>query len=229
MASSEHEHHGHYDHGHHDHGQHDHGQLEHEHHDHGQHEHGQLEHEHHDHGQHEHGAPGHVHDASCAVAHGDAVAPAEDKVLVAVFATPVASYLLRYGADAGFRPVLIEPDAERAKQAAADGFELADGVDGFPPGQVDVVVTDHHRPELGVQLRDALAGGARWVGIMGNPRHDAPHVAALTGLGVPAREISKVHRPIGINIGSRTPPEIAISTLAGLIADRNGKPGGFDF
>jgi xanthine dehydrogenase accessory factor len=54
-------------------------------------------------------------------------------------------------------------------------------------------------------------------------------VAALTELGVPAGEIGKVHRPIGVNIGSRTPPEIAIATLAGLIADRNGKPGGFTF
>ena len=64
---------------------------------------------------------------------------------------------------------------------------------------------------------------------MGNPRHEAPHIAALTELGVPASEISKVHRPIGLNIGSRTPAEIAIATLAGLIADRNGKPGGFTF
>jgi xanthine dehydrogenase accessory factor len=148
---------------------------------------------------------------------------------VAVFATPVATYLLRYGADAGYRPVLIEPDAERAKEAMADGFELADGLDAFAADRTDVVVTDHHRPELGVQLRDALAAGARWVGIMGNPRHEAPHVVALTELGVPAGEIGKVHRPIGVNIGSRTPPEIAIATLAGLIADRNGKPGGFTF
>jgi xanthine/CO dehydrogenase XdhC/CoxF family maturation factor len=64
---------------------------------------------------------------------------------------------------------------------------------------------------------------------MGNPRHEAPHVAALTELGVPASEISKVRRPIGLNIGSHTPAEIAIATIAGLIADRNGKPGGFEF
>jgi xanthine dehydrogenase accessory factor len=183
----------------------------------------------HDHGHHDHGEPGHVHDASCAVAHGTAPAPAEDKILVAVFATQVASYLLRYAADAGYRPLLIEPDEDRAKEAAADGFELATGLDGIPASRTDVVVTDHHRPELGVQLRDALAASARWVGIMGNPRHEGPHVAALTELGLPPAEISKVHRPIGINIGSRTPPEIAIATLAGLIADRNGKPGGFTF
>jgi xanthine dehydrogenase accessory factor len=187
------------------------------------------EHEQHRHEHHAHGEPGHVHDDSCAVAHGTAAAPIEDKVLVAVFASPVASYLLRYGADAGFRPLLIEPDPDRAKEAVADGLEVADGLDGLQASQADVVVTDHHRSELGVQLRDALAAGARWVGIMGNPRHEAPHVAALTELGVPAAEISKVHRPIGVNIGSRTPPEIAISTLAGLIADRNGKPGGFAF
>jgi xanthine dehydrogenase accessory factor len=91
------------------------------------------------------------------------------------------------------------------------------------------VVTDHHRPELGVVLRDALASKARWVGILGNPRHPGPHLQALAGLGVPEAEIARVHRPVGLNIGSRTPPEIAISTLAGLIADRNGRPGGFEF
>ena len=42
-------------------------------------------------------------------------------------------------------------------------------------------------------------------------------------------EIARVHRPIGLNIGSRIPPEIAVATLAGLLADRNGRPGGFEF
>jgi xanthine dehydrogenase accessory factor len=169
-------------------------------------------------------------DPACEVAHGTAQAPAQDKVLVAVFATPVAELLLRYGSDAGYRPVLVEPDPERAKaaQTGPTGPEVTDEMSGFG-ATADVVVTDHHRPELGVMLRDALASQARWVGIMGNPRIEGPHIAALTELGVPPAEISRVHRPIGINIGSRTPAEIAIATLAGLIADRNGKPGGFAF
>jgi xanthine/CO dehydrogenase XdhC/CoxF family maturation factor len=54
-----------------------------------------------------------------------------------------------------------------------------------------------------------------------------PHVAALRDLGVPAADIDRIHRPVGLNIGSKTPAEIAIATLAGLIADRNGRPGGF--
>jgi xanthine/CO dehydrogenase XdhC/CoxF family maturation factor len=169
-------------------------------------------------------------DPACEVAHGTAApAPAAQKALVAVFATPVAQFLLRYATDAGYQAVLVEPDPDRGRAAVDAGAVLADGVDGFPAGTADVVVTDHHRPELGVALRDALASGARWVGIMGNPRHEGPHVAALAELGVPPAEIARVHRPIGINIGSRTPAEIAIATLAGLIADRNGKPGGFAF
>jgi len=173
-------------------------------------------------------------DPTCAVAHGQeetaaVAAHGPEKVLVAIFATHVARYLLRYAADAGYHAVLIEPDPVRAEAARAFGAELAESLDAFAPGVADVVVTDHHREELGVQLRDALAAKARWVGIMGNPRHEGPHLKALADLGVPAEEISLVHRPIGLNIGSRRPAEIAIATLAGLIADRNGKPGGFAF
>ena len=172
-------------------------------------------------------------DPACDVAHGAAAPPADRRVLVAVFASPVAEFLLSYGRDAGYRPVLVDPDPERAKAVlAADGPDvvtLEDGVRSYPDGPADVVVTDHHRPELGEMLRDALATDARWVGVMGNPRHPAPHIPALAGLGVAPEEIARVHRPIGLNIGSRTPAEIAIATLAGLIAERNGRPGGFEF
>jgi xanthine dehydrogenase accessory factor len=178
-----------------------------------------------------HGAAGSAagpEDPACDVAHGKAPAPPTVRTLVAVFASPVARFLLAYARDAGYRPVLVEPDAELAGQAR-DGFDLAADLAAVVDPASDVVVTDHHRPELGPVLRDALASPARWVGVMGNPRHPAPHIPALAALGVPADEIDRVHRPIGLNIGSRTPPEIALATLAGLIADRNGRPGGFEF
>jgi xanthine dehydrogenase accessory factor len=169
-------------------------------------------------------------DSACDVAHGAAPGLTPGRVLVAVFASPVAELLLRYGRDAGYRPVLVEPDAERAKAVlASEGLDVEDGVRSHPDGPADVVVTDHHRPELGPVLRDALASDARWVGVMGNPRHPAPHIPALAELGVAPEEIARVHRPIGLNIGSRTPAEIAISTIAGLIAERNGRPGGVYF
>lgn len=174
----------------------------------------------------------HFHDGvACDVAHGTAPAPSDGRTLVAVFATPVAEFLLRYAGDAGYRTVLVEPDADLAAKAkeGVNGSEVISGIGSMPDAETDVVVTDHHRDELGVMLRDSLATPARWVGIMGSPRHEPPHVQALALLGVAPDEVARVHRPIGLNIGSRTPSEIAISTLAGLIADRNGRPGGFHF
>jgi xanthine dehydrogenase accessory factor len=141
----------------------------------------------------------------------------------------VSRFLLRYGADAGYRPILVEPDAELAKEAAESGVEVHTAIGKVPDGSSDVVVTDHHRDELGVMLRDALSSPARWVGIMGSPRAEPPHLQALAMLGVAPDEVARVHRPIGLNIGSKTPSEIAIATLAGLIADRNQRPGGFHF
>jgi len=173
-------------------------------------------------------------DPACDVAHGAVTPLTPGRVLVAVFASPVAEFLLRYGRDAGYQPVLVEPDPERAKIVKApeefdDSIAVEDSVRSYPDGPADVVVTDHHRPELGPVLRDALVSDARWVGVMGNPRHPAPHIPALAELGVAPEEIARVHRPIGLNIGSRTPAEIAISTIAGLIAERHGRPGGFEF
>jgi xanthine dehydrogenase accessory factor len=152
-----------------------------------------------------------------------------ERLLVAVFASPVSEVLLRWGADLGFRTVLVEPDAGRVPAGTPDvtvrSFADLDGE--LAGGNADVVVTDHHRDELGELLRDALARPARWIGVMGNPRQEGPHVAALAALGVPPEEVARVHRPIGLDIGSRAPAEIAVSTLAGLLADRNGRSGGF--
>lgn len=165
--------------------------------------------------------------AACEVAHGQSPAENAVRTLVAVFASPIADHLLRYGRDLGFRAILVEPDESRVIDAPDTVTTRAVPADLDP--DTDVVVTDHHRPELGALLRDALARDIRWIGVMGNPRHPAPHIGALADLGVPESDIARVHRPIGLNIGSRTPAEIAIATLAGLLADRNQRPGGFEF
>jgi xanthine/CO dehydrogenase XdhC/CoxF family maturation factor len=166
---------------------------------------------------------------ACQVAHGHGTGPATQKTLIAAFASPVAEFLLHFAGDAGYRVVMLEPDPDRAAGAGTAGCEVTGDAAKYLDASADLVVTDHHRPELGVVLRDALASPARWVGIMGNPHHPGPHLEALAALGVAEADIARVHRPIGLNIGSRTPAEIAISTLAGLIADRNGRPGGFTF
>jgi xanthine dehydrogenase accessory factor len=149
--------------------------------------------------------------------------------LVAVFHTPTSEFILRLGVELGFHSILVEPDPSivlppthphgdrMVRDLAAAGLD----------DHTDVVLTDHHRREIGDVLEEALAAETRWIGIMGKPSVEGPHIAALRERGVPEDQIARVHRPIGLDIGSRTPPEIAVATLAGLIADRNGRPGGF--
>jgi xanthine dehydrogenase accessory factor len=172
----------------------------------------------------------HATDPACAAAHDDE-AREELGTLVAVFGSPVASWLLHFARHTGFRTALIEPrpDVDDAgvrghADAVYETFDAA-GLDDT----ADIVVTDHHRSELGPLVRDALQTKARWIGVMGSPRHVAPHIELLRDLGVAEDDIARVRRPIGLNIGSKTPPEIAVATLAGLIADRRGRPGGFEF
>jgi xanthine dehydrogenase accessory factor len=172
-------------------------------------------------------------DAACLTAHGDAPAECDPKTLVVVFYGAVAHELLLMGARLGYRITLLDPEDAGRDDAVGrvPGLIAAPGIDALPQidEHADVVVADHHRDELGAVLRDLLSTKARWIGLMGSPRHVGPHVEALDALGVDADDIARVHRPIGLNIGSKTPAEIAVATLAGLVADRAGRPGGFSF
>lgn len=160
-------------------------------------------------------------DVACAMAHGAIPAPTGERRLVAVFASPVALQLVHLAAHVGYECVVLDPARVLEGVPTVRAVAHAD----IDP-TTDVVVTDHDRPELGDVLVDVLTQPARWVGVMGSPRHTAPHVAALQARGLPAADIARVHRPIGLDIGSRSPAEIAIATVAGLLADRAGRPGG---
>jgi xanthine dehydrogenase accessory factor len=171
----------------------------------------------------------HDHGSGCAAAHGEGPAPVGAGTLVAVYAGPVAELLLRWGRELGYRTVLVEPDPDRvtgAHRAEVDRVvEDAGRLEVDPT--TDVVVTDHHRGDIGPVMAPLVRARPRWIGIMGSPRHEGPHRAALAAQGVPADLIATVHRPIGLDIGSQAPAEIALSTLAGLVAARNGRAGGF--
>ena len=175
----------------------------------------------------EHGSHGHIHDEACQIAHGDRPVPATDRRLVLAFVSPVAHELAELAQRLGWTVVVVEPESRRMDDdpipyvRQVTTAELA-GIDGG----TDVVVCDHDRPELGDVLAGVLAQPTRWVGIMGSLRHTAPHLAALRERGVDETDIARVHRPIGLDIGSKSPAEIALSTLAGLLADRNGRSGG---
>ena len=171
-----------------------------------------------------HGEPGHVHDPACEMAHGERPAPTDGRRLLVVFASPVAAELVRLAPSLGWQVEALDPVAQPAGLDVRMHRTAADvGTDST----TDVVVCDHDRPELGDVLADVLRQPTRWVGVMGSLRHTAPHVAALRKRGVPEADVARVHRPIGLDVGAHSPAEIAVATLAGLLADRNGRSGGF--
>lgn len=155
----------------------------------------------------------HVHDAACAAAHGDTLLPSCAHRVVLVFDSPVAREIALLAERLGWEATVFDPSAGILEDVRIDA-------------SCDVVVCDHSRPELGDILAEVLAGTTRWVGVMGSARHTAPHLELLRNRGVSEHDIARVHRPIGLDIGSHTPVEIALSTMAGLLADRNGRPGG---
>jgi xanthine dehydrogenase accessory factor len=173
----------------------------------------------------------HTHDdgSRCDVAHFDAPQErSDDRALTVVYATPLGLYLLSWGRELGFATVLVEPDTSRVtpEHRAVAGTVVNDSGDAEVTAATDVVISDHHRDDLGPVMAPLVTAGPRWIGIIGSPRHEGPHGAALRGEGVPDQVIATVRRPIGLDIGSRAPAEIALSILAGLLADRSGRRGG---
>lgn len=96
-----------------------------------------------------------------------------------------------------------------------------------PPGAHDaVVVTDHDAPWVDEVLRIALASEAYYVGMLGSRRHAPTAVRRLRDAGVPEHHLARLRAPVGLDIGSRSPGEIALSIAAELVAVSQGRGGG---
>jgi len=72
-----------------------------------------------------------------------------------------------------------------------------------------------------------LQSNPRFIGLVGSRRHTGHHLEVLRARGVPEAVIDRIQSPVGLDIGARTPAEIALSILAGLIAVRRGGQGGW--
>ena len=72
-------------------------------------------------------------------------------------------------------------------------------------------------------LMGAFETNAFYIGAMGSARTTAKRRARLTALDIPIEHLARLHAPIGIPIGSKTPPEIAISVMAEVTAVRNSQ------
>ena len=102
------------------------------------------------------------------------------------------------------------------------GLEMIGVVSGdFEPGPRDLalVVAGHGREELPA-LRTGLEAGLPYVGLVASRRRGQGVIGELRGDGVPAELLERIDTPAGLDIGARTPAEIAVSILGRIIEVR---------
>ena len=105
------------------------------------------------------------------------------------------------------------------------GLELVAVEGGQPdpaPGDLALIVAAHGRDELHT-LRRALDTGVPYVGLVASRKRGAGVLADLRADGVPDAQLELIDVPAGIDIGARTPAEIALSILATIVAVRRGE------
>ena len=91
------------------------------------------------------------------------------------------------------------------------------------PRPHSAVVAVTHDPKLDdLALLEALKSPAFYVGALGSRGNTAKRKERLALFDLSAAEIARLHGPIGLDIGSRTPAEIAVSILAEVVAVKNG-------
>ena len=150
--------------------------------------------------------------------------------LVVGSATPVAATILAWARDLGFRTVLVETRSARVQTGTAGADEVVhdlERLDRALHGEVHAVLTDHDSPDVVPLLRMLVAHGPRFVGMMGSRRHTAAHLDALRRQGLSDAETGGIETPVGIDLGGREAPEIALSILASIVARRRGGSGGW--
>ncbi|MEM7710366.1 MAG: XdhC/CoxI family protein, partial [Pseudomonadota bacterium] len=142
--------------------------------------------------------------------------------LAVVGGVHIAQALVPMARIAGYAPTLIDPrEAFAAPARFPDTILVHDWPDeamtAFDPDARSAVVLLTHDPKLDdPALRIALASDAFYVGALGSTRTHAKRIARLADDGVPPEALDRLDAPVGLDIGARSPAEIAVAILAAM-------------
>lgn len=148
--------------------------------------------------------------------------------LLIIGASEIARYLAEVAATLDFQVFVCDPREEyrsiwRVPNATFVEGMPDDAVLAFKPDAHTVIVTVSHDPKLDdMALMEALKTRAFYVGAVGSIKTSAERRQRLAEFDLTESEVARLHGPVGLAIGSRTPPEIAVAILAELVAARNG-------
>ena len=138
--------------------------------------------------------------------------------IVAVTDNPISRAMTTIAAATG-RTVTVLADDEATDPTPATWLAA------HPLDERDaLVLCDHDTPDAEGLLHAALAGSAGYVAVLGSRRRAAGLLARLAG-SLDEVTLSRLHSPAGLDIGGRSPGDIALSVVAEIVAVAHGRSG----
>ncbi|MCF6271969.1 MAG: XdhC family protein [Rhodobacteraceae bacterium] len=143
--------------------------------------------------------------------------------MVIVGAVHIAQPLVAMAQLAGFDPILVDPRAAFASESRFPGEKYMHDWPDEALQLLDLdtrtaVVTLSHDPKIDdPAIITALGAPVFYLGCLGSTRTHAKRVARLTAAGLEPALLSRIHAPVGADIGAKAPAEIAISIMAEIV------------
>ena len=147
--------------------------------------------------------------------------------MLIIGAGQTSAYLARMAQALDYEVFVCDPRAEMRATWDVPDTTLMDGMPddavlALQPDNSTAIIALTHDPKLDdMALLEALKSPAFYVGALGSKANNAKRRERLALFDLTAQEIDRLHGPVGLDIGSRTPPEIAVAILAHLISIRN--------
>jgi len=148
--------------------------------------------------------------------------------LLIIGAGQTSRYLAQMAMALDYQVSVCDPRDEYAEEWDLPGATLLRGypddtVLALNPDPHLAVVAVTHDPKLDdAALLEALKAPCFYVGALGSKKNNDARRKRLAGFDLAEGEIAKLHGPVGLKIGAKTPPEIAVAILAEMTAVRRG-------
>ena len=148
--------------------------------------------------------------------------------MLVIGASQLSKYLAQIAVGLDYQVTVCDPREEYTETWDIPGVTVVrtmpdDTVRAMRLDERCAVVALTHDPKLDdMALMEALKSPAFYVGALGSRANNAKRRVRLLEVDVTEAELARLHGPVGLFIGSRTPPEIAVSILAEVTAVKNG-------
>ena len=145
--------------------------------------------------------------------------------VVVVGAVHIAQYLVNFAKSLNFEILIIDPRGYFASEERFPGIKI---VNKWPKEAFAEIQTDHntalialtHDPKIDdPALQHALNKKFFYVGALGSKKTHKNRCSRLKGSGFSNDQINKIYGPIGIKLGGKSAPEIALSIIAQLVSE----------